>query len=73
MGNGIHLPASKIMQQLSKNSRAYYIFVNEVGLSKFIGGAKKQEALRHDWLKLQQEINKQVVRLAKERKEADEF
>ena len=61
MGNGIHLPASKIMQQLSKNSRAYYIFVNEVGLSKFVGGAKKQEALRHDWVKLEEAINYQAI------------
>ena len=56
MGNGTHLPASKIMQQLSKNSRAYYIFVNEVGLSKFVAGAKKQETLCHDWVKLEQAI-----------------
>ena len=46
------------MQELSKNGRAYYVFVNDIGLVKFIRGMQKQEALRDDWTKLQKLIDR---------------
>ena len=50
------MKAPEILQKLSHGSRAFYCFVHDVGLVKFISGVRKQEMLRDDWIQLEKLI-----------------